>query len=154
VAARGVVPATPVPLARAADAVEHVLRLASARGVTHARIALHPEELGSVDVHLRSTAAGLVARVVAHHAESAQTLQQAASDLRQQLQKQGLNLLSLDIGHSGSERSAGRAGTGADGSAGRGSADAGAAEAGEAADDSTTDTTLQLPDGVLVDVLA
>jgi flagellar hook-length control protein FliK len=140
-----------VPLARSAEAVEHVIRLASSRGVTHARIALHPEELGSVDVHIRSTAEGLVARVVAHSAEAVQTLQHAANDLRKALEEQGLNVLNLDIGASG-ERSAGRS-----------SADAGELAGGDAqgdagsgaADDTSTETSsLRLPNGVLVDVLA
>jgi flagellar hook-length control protein FliK len=153
-AARPAVPAaTPVPLTRSAEAVEHVLRLASSRGVTHARIALHPVELGSVDVHIRSTSDGLVARVVAHSTEAVQTLQHAANDLRKSLEEQGLNVLSLDIGQSG-ERSAGRssadAGELASGDS-RGDAESGA----DADDASTTQTsTLRLPDGVLVDVLA
>jgi flagellar hook-length control protein FliK len=143
-----------VPLARSAEAVEHVLRLASSGGVTHARIALHPEELGSVDVHIRSTSEGLVARVVAHTAEAVQTLQQSANDLRKSLEEQGLNVLSLDVGHSGDERAAGRAGAGHTGSdTGSGRGDAGTA--GGADDTSTTETsTLRLPSGVLVDVLA
>jgi Meckel syndrome type 1 protein len=133
--------------------VEHVLRLASARGVTHARIALRPAELGTVDVHIRSTAEGLFARVVAHTAEAVQTLQSAANDLRRSLEEQGLTLLNLDIGGAG-ERLAGRAGSDAGelaGGQGEGSHDSVASDA----DDSSTETkTLQLPNGVLVDVLA
>jgi flagellar hook-length control protein FliK len=151
----GFAPPTPVPLARAAEAVEHVLQLASQRGVTHARIALHPQELGSIDVHLRSTSEGIVARVVAHAPEAAQQLQQAAADLRKSLEQQGLTLLNLDIGHQGDGRSAGRAGAGADGSGqnGSGSAESSGEGAG-AGDETSTDTSLQLPNGVLVDVLA
>jgi flagellar hook-length control protein FliK len=142
--------ATPVPLARSAEAVEHVLRLASARGVTHARIALHPEELGSVDVHIRSTNEGIVARVVAHSAESVQTLQHAANDLRKSLEEQGVNVLSLDIGQSQSDdRSAGRSGTEGGGLA------RGDGEPADEQDSTETQTsTLRLPSGVLVDVLA
>lgn len=145
--------ATPVPLARSAEAVEHVLRLASSRGVTHARIALHPEELGSVDVHIRSTSEGLVARVVAHSAEAVQTLQHAANDLRKSLEEQGLNVLNLDVSQSG-DQSAGRARSDAGELAG-GRRDGGEAGSGDGSDDtSTTTTTLRLPSGVLVDVLA
>src|SRR4051794_24894666 len=156
-AARGPVTApTPVPLARAAETVEHILRLSSGRGVTHARIALTPESLGSIDVHLRHTSDGLVARLVAHAPEAVQQLQQAAADLRQQLEGQGVNLLSLDIGQStpddGSAASAG-AGFGEDGRGdSRGQADGDAAAGDDA--DITVNSTLQLPDGVLVDVLA
>jgi flagellar hook-length control protein FliK len=147
--------ATPVPLARAAENVEHVLRLAASRGVTHARIALNPAELGSIDVHMRHTAEGLVATVVAHAAESVQQLQNAAGDLRRSLEQQGLNLLSLDIAHSGDERSAGRAGTDGDGPGGRGgSGDSVAGDAAAAEGEATVKTNLQLPNGVLVDVLA
>jgi flagellar hook-length control protein FliK len=140
-----------VPLARSAEAVEHVLRLASARGVTHARIALHPEDLGSVDVHIRSTNEGIVARVVAHSAESVQTLQHAANDLRKSLEEQGINVLNLDISQSG-ESFAGRAGSDAgDLAGGQGSGDS-ASDA--EADEATQTSTLRLPSGVLVDVLA
>ena len=145
--------ATPVPLARAAEAVEHVLRLASSRGVTHARIALRPADLGAVDVHIRSTAEGLVARVVAHSAEAVQTLQHAAGDLRRSLEEQGLNVLNLDIGQAG-ERSAGRAGSDADGLA-SGGRDGDPSGSASGDDEHTTETkTLRLPTGVLVDVLA
>jgi flagellar hook-length control protein FliK len=140
-----------VPLARAAEAVEHVLTLASARGVTHARIALRPAELGSIDVHIRSTAEGLVARVVAHSAETVQTLQHAANDLRRSLEEQGLNVLNLDIGLSGEH---------AGGQAGRAAGELARGETGQSsqtstdAEETTTQTTLRLPSGVLVDVLA
>jgi flagellar hook-length control protein FliK len=128
-----------------------VLRLASARGVTHARIALHPVELGSVDVHIRSTSEGLVARVVAHSAEAVQTLQQSAGDLRKSLEQQGLNVLSLDVSQSG-DQSAGRAGSGEAGSDGSGTS---GDDASGSADETPTETkTMRLPTGVLVDVLA
>jgi flagellar hook-length control protein FliK len=141
--------ATPVPLARAAEAVEHVLRLASSRGVTHARIALNPADLGAVDVHIRSTAEGLVARVVAHSAEAVQTLQHAAGDLRRSLEEQGLNVLNLDISQPG-ESGAGRAGSESNG---RNTHDGETTT--EADESATTETkTLRLPSGVLVDVLA
>jgi flagellar hook-length control protein FliK len=156
VAARGeFAPATPVPLARAAENVEHVLRLAANRGVTHARIALNPESLGSVDVHLRHTKDGLVATVVAHSSEAVHQLQQAAADLRRQLEGQGVNLLSLDIGQSSDDRSAAGAGTAfADAQGERNdSSNAGGSAAG-ADEETTVKSTLQLPNGVLVDVLA
>ena len=142
--------ATPVPLPRAAEAVEHVLRVvATSGGVTHARIQLHPAELGSVDVHIRSTAEGLVARVVAHTAQAVQTLQHAANDLRQSLEEQGLNLMSLDIGQPGERRAGGRGHEAAEAEGGAASGDVDAAESAE-----TTTETLRLPTGVLVDVLA
>ncbi len=155
-AARGdFAPPTPVPLARAAENVEHILRLASNRGVTHARLALTPESLGSIDVHLRHTADGVVAKVVAHSADAAQQLQQAASDLRRQLDSQGVNILSLDIGQSSpDDRSAAGTGAGFDGG-GRGNSGGPAGGESAGADAETTvNSTLRLPNGVLVDVLA
>jgi flagellar hook-length control protein FliK len=140
--------ATPVPLSRAAEAVEHVLQVVATRGgVTHARIALHPDSLGSVDVHIRSTAEGLVARVVAHTAEAVQTLQHAANDLRQSLEEQGLNLMSLDIGQPGERRAGDR-----DHEAAGHAADSDQSATAET--ESATTQTLRLPTGVLVDVLA
>jgi flagellar hook-length control protein FliK len=145
--------ATPVPLARAAEAVEHVLLLASSRGVTHARIALNPADLGSVDVHIRSTSEGLVARVVAHSAEAVQTLQHAAGDLRRSLEEQGLKVLDLDIGQPGQS---GQSGAGRAGSEAGGRSRYDGSPASTDSDDATTTetTTLRLPSGVLVDVLA
>jgi flagellar hook-length control protein FliK len=148
------VPATPVPLSRAAETVEHVLRLGSDRGVTHARIALRPAELGSIDVHLRQTSQGLVAKVVAHEAVAVQTLQQAAGDLRRSLEQQGLTLLNLDIGQSG-ERSAGRSGADTGGLAGGRREWTGAEDTAlDGLESTSTETSLRLPNGVLVDVLA
>ena len=151
VAPAAVPTATPVPLARSAEAVEHVLRLASARGVTHARIALRPAELGSVDVHLRSTTEGIVARVVAHSAEAVQTLQHAANDLRRSLEEQGVNVLTLDISQSGERRAGSGTDAGELASGGRDGSQDGAVDDGE---ETTTRTSLRLPNGVLVDVLA
>jgi flagellar hook-length control protein FliK len=145
--------ATPVPLARAAEAVEHVLLMASSRGVTHARIALNPADLGAVDVHIRSTAEGIVARVVAHSADAVQTLQHAAGDLRRSLEEQGLNVLNLDIGQPG-ESGTGRAGADAGQLASGGRNGSFAAEGPDGDESTTQTTTLRLPSGVLVDVLA
>jgi flagellar hook-length control protein FliK len=146
--------ATPVPLTRAAETVEHVLRLASARGVTHARLVLRPDELGSVDIHLRQTADGLAARVVATTPEAVQQLQQAAADLRRSLEQQGVNLIALDIGHSDHDRSAGRSGAGTGEQAGNGHGGQSASDAAAGDAEATDNKTLQLPNGVLVDVLA
>ena len=68
--------ATPgVGLDHAVETVRLALRAAAERGVAHARISLTPRELGTIEVHLRQTADGLVARVVAQHAAAAQLLQ-------------------------------------------------------------------------------
>jgi flagellar hook-length control protein FliK len=100
-------------------------------------------------VHIRSTAEGLVARVVAHSAEAVQTLQHAAGDLRRSLEEQGLNVMSLDIGQPG------ESGTGRAGSESNGRNKYDGSPAGAESDETTTQTkTLRLPTGVLVDVLA
>jgi flagellar hook-length control protein FliK len=153
-----------VGLEHAVETVRLALRAAAERGVTHARISLNPRELGAIEIHLRQTADGLVARVVAQHAAAAQLLQHAGAELRRALESQGLDLLRLDVGASGEEGRRGRGDALANGAtcgrerrSGRGAgADAedplapldGAAGAGE------TTAILALPNGALIDVLA
>ncbi|HZV72949.1 MAG TPA: flagellar hook-length control protein FliK [Conexibacter sp.] len=162
--------ASPTPgvgLEHAVETVRLALRAAADRGVTHARISLTPRELGGIEVHLRQTADGLVARVVAEHTTAAQLLQQAGGDLRRSLESQGLTLLRLDIGASGEQGGRapgdgrgladGASGDGFEGRAGRNRATT--SDDPLAALDSTTDpasstTTLALSNGALVDVLA
>lgn len=152
-----------VGLEHAVETVRLALRAAADRGVTHARISLTPRELGSIEVHLRQTADGLVARVVAEHATAAQLLHDAGGELRRQLESQGLNLLRLDIGASGEQggRAADRqalANAFADGDgSGRNSSGSDAdplAPLDGTPDQTSTTTTLALPNGALVDVLA
>jgi flagellar hook-length control protein FliK len=151
-----------VGLDHAVETVRLALRAAAERGVSHARISLTPRELGTIEVHLRQTADGLVARVVAQHAAAAQLLQDSGADLRRQLEQSGLTLLRLDIGASGEQ--AGRSGRDA-------LADGGTAANGDGgshrdaptddplapldgASETTATATLALPNGALVDVLA
>jgi flagellar hook-length control protein FliK len=92
---------------------------------------------------------------VADTGAAAHVLQQAGADLRRQLEAQGIDLLRLDISHSGAEQpGAGQAESrDADPDARKG---AGAATGDADIDptDSTQQSTIELPDGVLVDVLA
>jgi flagellar hook-length control protein FliK len=158
-AARTDVPTRGVRLSHAAEAVENAIRIGSARGVTHARMSLNPAELGGVEIRLQQTAQGLSASVVASGAEAAQVLQQAAHDLRRQLEAQGIELTRLDISYSGEQREGARSAQAGQGDgerrspAGDGSA---ATDGGELTptDDTTVKSTIELPDGVLVDVLA
>jgi flagellar hook-length control protein FliK len=148
-----------VPLSRAAEAVENVIRLGSARGVTHARMSLRPAELGGIEIRLQQTAGGLVASVVADGVQAAQALQQAGHDLRRQLQAHGIELQSLDISYSGDERSGARSAETRTGDGERRSSTGDSSHATDGGDlnptDETTATsTLELPGGVLVDVLA
>jgi flagellar hook-length control protein FliK len=154
-------PVRAVPLSRAAEAVENVIRLGSARGVTHARMSLRPADLGGVEIRLQQTAGGLRASVVADGIEAAQVLQQASHDLRRQLEAQGIQLQRLDISFSGDERSGARSAETRTGDGERRSptgndTDSHATDGGDltSTDDAVATATLELPDGVLVDVLA
>jgi flagellar hook-length control protein FliK len=135
------------------------MRASADRGVTHARISLSPAELGGIEIHLRHTADGLVAKVIADTTGAAQLLQQSANDLRRELEQQGLDLLQLDIGASGQQ--AGEAGA----QQGFGDLDGSAAARRQAAPEdelltvvtdepATAPRSLHLPNGALVDVLA
>ena len=100
----------------------------------------------------------MTAQVVADSPEAAKLLQQAADDLRRSLERHDVTLLSLDVSTAGDDRSAGSAGTSADlcrrarrattASGGRGRRRRAADEPPAVA------TTVQLPDGLHVDVLA
>ena len=141
-------------LDQAVETVRLAMRASAERGVTHARISLSPAELGGIEIHLRHTADGLVAKVIADSAGAAQVLQQSAADLRRELEQQGLNLLQLDIGASGEQAGAQQGFGDYEG----GTARRDAAPADElltvATDAPPTARSLQLPNGALVDVLA
>jgi flagellar hook-length control protein FliK len=129
---------------------------AARQGVTHARIALHPAELGGISIHLRATPEGLAASVIADHATAAHALQQGADELRRSLESQGLDLLSLDVGVA-DERRAGGAAAGQHGWGEEprgGAAPAADTSTSEAAATGTVERRMELPNGVLVDVLA
>jgi flagellar hook-length control protein FliK len=161
VAATAAAPAAPVAssavsLQQAVETVRLTLGASAQRGVTRARIALRPEELGGVEVHLRHTAEGLSARVVAEAPEAARLLSQAAGELRRTLEQQGLNLVRIEVGTAGSD--AAGTGTGAAGSDqrnGRRGPNGNASDlAGAETDLPIADRTIELPNGALVDVLA
>jgi flagellar hook-length control protein FliK len=153
-----------VTLSQAPRAVGQVIHLASQKGVQAARLNLRPVELGGIEIRLLSTAAGVAAQVVADSPQAARLLQQASDELRRSLASQNVELLSLDVSTSGDDRrDAGAAGDlfGAFGdSATRGHAGFGRSQRSVAAaadtdlPTPTQGTVLELPDGVLVDVLA
>jgi len=154
-------PPRAVGLEHAVETVRLALRAGAERGVSHARISLTPRELGTVEIHLRHTSDGLVARVVAEHGAAVQQLQQAGADLRRQLEQSGIDVLRLDIGASGDEtarRGAAFAGAFADRDRGDRRRAAGTGEDPLAPLDGDAETTatatLALPNGALVDVLA
>ena len=138
-----------------------LLHVAAERGVTHARLNLKPVELGGIEVRLQSTPQGVSAQLVADSPEAARMLTQASDDLRRQLAERDVTLLSLDVSTSSEQRHENsrrrlrarlrrrhyRPGFG---SSRRDGSDAETADAAPA----PAETTLVLPDGVLVDVLA
>jgi len=135
------------------ETVHQVIRISQSGGITQARVQLHPEELGSIDIHLRSTPDGVVARVVADASQAAAVLRDGGDELRRQLASQGINLTHFDVGTAGQERR--EAAFGNSGSQQRGTR----GETPEEADtgtstDNNDETTITLPNGVLVDVLA
>jgi flagellar hook-length control protein FliK len=142
-----------VPLGQAVETVRFALHAAARNGIAQARISLHPQELGGIEIHLRQTADGLVARVVADSTVAAQTLQQSGADLRRDLEGQGLTLLQLDIGASGDERGGAQAQQDLGARAGRSLA--GGEDLSDVTPvDPTRPRTLELANGALVDVLA
>ncbi len=146
-----------MPLGQAVETVRLTMHAASERGVTRARIALRPEELGGVEVHLRHSAEGLSARVVAEGPEAAQLLQQAAGELRRSLEQQGLTLVRLDVATSGDDPAADGTGAGAAGHEDREGRRAYGGHAGPDASDHDlpiAEQTIELANGTLVDILA
>lgn len=148
-----------VPLERAPRAVAQLLHVGSQSGVSHARIALRPVELGGIEIFLQSSPAGLVAQVVAESPEAARMLQQATEDLRRALARHDVELVSLDVSTSSEreQRDDLAARDGFEDSLPGGpratrSRDAGSEPSAEPIP--PTPTVLELPDGLLIDVLA
>jgi flagellar hook-length control protein FliK len=88
-----------VGLQQAIEAVNATIELAARGGLAQARIALEPEELGEIRIHLTQTASGLLARVTADSPAAAQALAAGHLELRQSLSSAGLSLARLEIGH-------------------------------------------------------
>jgi flagellar hook-length control protein FliK len=82
------------------DSIHATIALTVRQGATQARIALQPEELGQISIHLSQTAAGLLARVTAETPAAAQALAGGRAELHQSLSSLGVSLLRLDIGSS------------------------------------------------------
>jgi flagellar hook-length control protein FliK len=90
-------PEAPVRLTELAQAAQTAIKISSQNGDTSARITLHPNELGSVDIHLRYGSDGITATVRADSPQAAQVLHQAAPDLKRSLEAQGMSLLGFDV---------------------------------------------------------
>ncbi|MGZ4238016.1 MAG: flagellar hook-length control protein FliK [Solirubrobacteraceae bacterium] len=140
-----------IGLSEAVETVKTTIELGSRQGFSQAKIQLAPASLGQITIHLQKTSDGIVAKVVADHSAAAQTMQQGGDDLRRSLQNSGLHLLRLDIETRADQR--GSAGSGAHSS--QSDRTAGDNETASAGDDGASQsTTLVLPNGALVNVLA
>jgi flagellar hook-length control protein FliK len=160
-------PSTPsvqraVPLSRAVATTGVMVHMMSSKGVEHARLNLKPAELGGIEVRLRSTDAGLHALLVADSPEAARMLASAGDDLKRQLEDKNVTLLSLDVSTS-DQRQDQPAGFSSDGFGddryrpgfGQNTRRSSANESALLMDaPASAETTLVLPDGVHVDVLA
>jgi Meckel syndrome type 1 protein len=150
-------PERAVPLHRAPAAVATLLHVAVDRGISHAKMALRPAELGGIEIRLQATAGGVAAQVVADSPEAARMLAQAGDDLRRALEARDVTLISLEVSTSSDQRQQSARGEWTDGgdagltsSHGRTAGDA----EGDAEPAPITQTVIELPGGLLVDVLA
>jgi flagellar hook-length control protein FliK len=140
------------------DSIRATIEIAARQGVTQARIALEPEDLGHISIRLSQTSDGLLARVSADTPAAVQALAEGRSELHQSLSSLGVSLLRLDISSFGQPQ----AGSREDRSAGNpdGTRTAGPAQDSEAADDAATGALdgagapAPIAGGELVDVLA
>jgi flagellar hook-length control protein FliK len=147
-------PAPGMRLHQAVETVQAVVKMAQTNGVTRARVALHPEQLGGIEIHLSSTRDGVTARVVADAAQAANVLRHAGDELRRSLESQGINLVRFDVGTAGGQQER-RSSFGQEpGSGSNGRTPTDSMEETEVTSDTTQEKTVQLPNGVLVDVLA
>ncbi|NID16864.1 flagellar hook-length control protein FliK [Luteibacter yeojuensis] len=91
--------------------------------VKEARIKLHPEELGSMDVRVNVDGGKVNVAVIAQHPAAVHAVQQTLSQLDSMLAHHGLSLGQADVG----QRQAGQGGEGGNGNASDQSGDAGSA---------------------------
>jgi flagellar hook-length control protein FliK len=108
-------------LAQTVETLNATIELAARQGISQARIALHPAELGAIRIHLSQTAEGLLARVTADTPAAAQALATGHAELRQSLGQLGLASVRLHIAQGGPAAQS------------EGGADAGSREAGRRA---------------------
>jgi flagellar hook-length control protein FliK len=149
-----VAPERAAPLYRAPAAVTTLLHVAAERGITRARMALKPAELGGVEIRLQASAAGIAAQVVADSPETAKLLAQAADDLRRALEAREVTLISLEISTTADDRQRHSA-RGEWGDAATLFRSAAPRDVdGDAEPAPTSHSVIELPGGLLVDVLA
>lgn len=94
----------PVPVYRFAaemgDWMVKQLRLSSSGGVSEARLTLHPEHLGQVQVKLTMQNGQLVAQFLADTVAGKEAIESQLSQLRMTLQNQGIQVEKLEVSHS------------------------------------------------------
>jgi type III secretion system needle length determinant len=79
------------------EAIHATIEIATRQGLTQARIALEPEDLGHIDIRLSQTSEGLLARVSAETPAAMQALTAGRAELHQSLSSLGVSLVRLDI---------------------------------------------------------
>jgi hypothetical protein len=138
------------PVVQPVAATIHVL---TSRGAVHARLHLRPEELGGVEIALRTTAdGGVSARLVADNPHAARVLSERLHDLTSALARQGIALTDVEVrtAHDGASRDGRPAGHAAHGRR--------RAEGTDSVDDiaaaPAATQTIVLDGGSIVDVLA
>ena len=139
-------------LQHAVETVRSTIELGARQGFSQARIELSPPSLGTIRIQLHKTDDGVTAHVVTDNAATADTLSQGGDDLRRSLESAGVTLVRLNIEARGDgaqtqdrgEDSAPRSAQGIN------QIDA----AGDGDSDQAQTTTLVLPGGALVNVLA
>jgi flagellar hook-length control protein FliK len=150
-------------MAETVESLRDLVHVASARGAAHARLQLHPAELGGIEVRLKLTAEGLTAAISADRPEAAQALQQAGAELRRALEDRGVTVVSLEVtvadphaGREGAERDLASSGdpradqARGDSSRGRDAAD----QHGDEPDTGGRSASAPVPAGAIVDVMA
>jgi flagellar hook-length control protein FliK len=144
-----------VSLQHAVDAVHTTIELASRQGATQAKIELSPASLGTIRIQLHRTDDGVTAHVTTDSAATADTLSQGSDDLRRSLQSAGVNLVRLDIEARGDANPQTQDRAQDSSPRSHGGADSGQIDAiGETDTAQTEPTTVALPGGALVNVLA
>jgi len=142
------------------ESIRATIDIAARQGMTQARIALQPEELGHISIRLTQTSEGLLARVSAETPAAAQALQAGRTELHQSLSSLGVSLLRLDISSFGQSQAGERDGrfAGEEGASNASRAPGateeadGSEPAGEA--EGTAAARATIAGGELVDVLA
>jgi len=147
-----------VALPQAPAAVVEAVHVATSRGTDRARIVLHPESLGGIEIRIEHSAGGVKATLHVEHVDTLATLQSGLGDLRRGLEARGVTVETLDLGlapgHGDQERRNGAA----SGDQGFGPAGPGDADPLAPGEDQPltipTATTDRPAAGALVDVMA